>query len=227
MIAGAVSAAPLVSRPRTQGAAPSAERHLVVEHLTAAARRPLYRNPENTVRGRPGQPGRARAARCEKRAATVAHGRLKPVAMLPCSGRTIQSLMRIANPTKSRRILNSDNWRSLLSGSGVVGASRHQGGDELAEKGFASAPRMVHELEEAEVQRHLLLRDAAVRPQPGAQQRPDPFHGVDVDLAEPVAVLVTGVLTPGVAHGLVPVPPLFQPGVDVVCSARSRLVKAA
>src|SRR3954469_11117257 len=40
------------------------------------------------------------------------------------------------------------------------------------------------------VERQLLLRDAPVRPQPGAQQRPDPLHRVDVDLAEPVAVLV-------------------------------------
>src|SRR5690242_1856667 len=52
--------------------------------------------------------------------------------------------------------------------------------------------------------------------EPGAQQRPDPFHSVDVHLEEAVAVLVAGVLAPGVAHGLVPVPPFVQPGVDVV-----------
>src|SRR5215207_10669566 len=82
------------------------------------------------------------------------------------------------------------NPRSLLSGSGVVSASRHQGGDEFAEEGSASIADIVHELEEAEVERQLFLRDAAVRPQPGAQQRPDPFQRVDVDLAEAVAVLV-------------------------------------
>jgi hypothetical protein len=55
------------------------------------------------------------------------------------------------------------NPEALLSGSGVVDASRHQGGDELAEEGPAPAPGVVHELEEGEVERQLLLRDAAVR----------------------------------------------------------------
>src|SRR5689334_10711851 len=57
---------------------------------------------------------------------------------------------------------------------GWWGASRHQGGDEFAEEGPAPPPGVVHELEEGEVERQLLLRDAAVRSQPGAQQRPDP-----------------------------------------------------
>src|SRR3954462_13998441 len=96
------------------------------------------------------------------------------------------------------KVLTDAAWfksGSLLLGSGVVmGASRHQGGDEGAEEGFAAAPGVVHEREEAEVERQLVLRDAPVRPQPGAQQRPEPFHGVDVDLAEAVAVLVAGIL---------------------------------
>jgi hypothetical protein len=61
------------------------------------------------------------------------------------------------------------NSFSLLSGSGVVSASRHQGGDEFAEEGSASIPGVMHELEEAEEKRQLFLRDAAVRPQPGAR----------------------------------------------------------
>src|SRR4051794_12379189 len=49
----------------------------------------------------------------------------------------------------------------LLLGSGVVtGASRHQGGDKGSEQGFAAAAGVVHELEEAEVERQLVLRDA-------------------------------------------------------------------
>src|SRR5690348_15059118 len=107
------------------------------------------------------------------------------------------------------------NLTTLLSGSGVVGTSRHQGGDELAEEGPAPAPGVVHELEEGEVERQLLLREAAVGPEPGAQQGPDALHRVDVHLAEAVAVLVARVLAPGVTHGLVAVAPLFQPGVDV------------
>src|SRR3954447_24495920 len=106
--------------------------------------------------------------------------------------------------------------RSLLSGSGVVGTSRHQGGDEFAGQGPAPAPGVVHELEGAEVEGQLLPRDAPVRPQPGTQQGPDTLRRVDVELAEAVAVLVPRVLAPGVAHGLVAVASLLQPGVDVV-----------
>ncbi len=76
----------------------------------------------------------------------------------------------------------------------MLASLSHQGCDEGAEKGFASAPGVVHELEESEIERQLLLRDAPVRPQPGAQQGPRPLHGVDVDLAEAVPVLVAGVL---------------------------------
>jgi len=61
------------------------------------------------------------------------------------------------------------NPRWLLLGSGVVtGPSRYQAGDEGAEQGFAASARVVHELEEAKIERQLVLRDAAVRAQPGA-----------------------------------------------------------
>jgi hypothetical protein len=43
-----------------------------------------------------------------------------------------------------------------------------------------------------------------VRAQPGSQQRPKALDGVDVDLAEPVPVLVAGILAAPVADRLVP-----------------------
>src|SRR5262249_51058027 len=55
-----------------------------------------------------------------------------------------------------------------------------------------------------------------MRPEPTPQQRPEPFEGVDVDLAEPVPVVIPGELTRRVADGAVRVAPLRQPGVDVV-----------
>src|SRR4051795_8427527 len=88
--------------------------------------------------------------------------------------------------------------------------------DEGAEQSLAPAASVVDELEEAEIERQLLLRDAPVRAQPGAQQGPQALGRVDVDLAEAVAVLVPGVLAPRVAHGLVAVAPFLQSGVDVV-----------
>jgi len=58
-----------------------------------------------------------------------------------------------------------------LSGSGVVaGTSRDQAGDEGAKQGFAASPSIVDDLEEAEVERQLVLRDAPMWTQPGAQQ---------------------------------------------------------
>jgi hypothetical protein len=46
----------------------------------------------------------------------------------------------------------------------MVNASCHQGGDKFAEQGFAAAAGVMHELEETEIERQLLLRDAAMRP---------------------------------------------------------------
>jgi len=107
--------------------------------------------------------------------------------------------------------------RRLLLGSGVVvSSSRNQAGDEGAQQGFAASARVMHELEEAEVERQLVLRDAPVRAQPGAQQRPEAFHGVDVDLAEAVAVFVASVFAAPVADRLVPVAPSWQARVDAV-----------
>ena len=72
----------------------------------------------------------------------------------------------------------------------MVGMSCHQCRDEGGQESFAAAPGIVHELKEAEIQRQLLLRDTPVRAEPGARQGPRPLHGVDVDLAEAVAILV-------------------------------------
>src|ERR671913_1611735 len=80
-----------------------------------------------------------------------------------------------------------------------AGESCDQGGHERAEEGFAATACVVHELEEAEIERQLVLRETAVRPQPGAQQGPETLDGVDVHLAEAIPVLVVGILTLGMA----------------------------
>src|SRR4051812_11665839 len=58
--------------------------------------------------------------------------------------------------------------RALIEFQGDGGTSHDQSRDEGAKQSFASAPGVMHELEEAEIQRQLLLRDAPVWPQPGA-----------------------------------------------------------
>src|SRR3954470_6835397 len=94
--------------------------------------------------------------------------------------------------------------------------SGHESRDEGAKEGFAAAPGVVHELEKAEIQRQLLLRDAPMWAEPGAQERPRPLHGVDVDLAEAVAILVARVLTMCMTDCLVLIAPGRQAGVDIV-----------
>jgi len=55
-----------------------------------------------------------------------------------------------------------------------------------------------------------------MRPQPGSQQRPEAFDGVDVDLAEPIAILVPGVFASTMTDGLVAVAETRKPGVDAI-----------
>ena len=58
----------------------------------------------------------------------------------------------------------------LILGFGVLDlASGDQGADQRAEKSLASFARVMDELEEPEVDREFLLRNAAMRPQPGAK----------------------------------------------------------
>src|SRR3712207_1367531 len=102
---------------------------------------------------------------------------------------------------------------ALFGIRGDGGTSYHRSGDEGAEEGFATAAGIVHELEEGKVERQLCLRDPPVRAQPGARQGPRPLHGVGMDLAEAVPVLVARVLAAPVADRHVPVAPGRQAGV--------------
>ena len=77
-------------------------------------------------------------------------------------------------------------------------------------------PGVVDELKEAEINGQLFLRDATMGAQPGAQQRPEPFHGVDVDLAEPVAIVIAGIFAGAVADSFVAIPPGVEAGIDIV-----------
>ena len=94
--------------------------------------------------------------------------------------------------------------------------SRDQGGDEGSEEGFSASAGVVDELEKAEIDRQFLLRDASVRTQPGAEQRPEALQGIDVDFAEPVAIVIAGILAPAMADRFVTIAPVFQAGIDIV-----------
>src|SRR5689334_6494569 len=53
-------------------------------------------------------------------------------------------------------------------------------------------------------------------PQPGSQERPEALEGVDVDLAESVAVLVVGIFTSTMTDCFVAVAEIRKPGVDAI-----------
>ena len=98
----------------------------------------------------------------------------------------------------------------------VTGGSCEQSSDESVEQSFSASPSVVDELEESEIDGQLLLRDTAVRTEPGAQQRPEALDGIDVDFAEAIAILVARILAPPMADRLVPVAPGRQAGIDGV-----------
>ncbi len=53
-------------------------------------------------------------------------------------------------------------------------------------------------------------------PQPGTQQRPEALGGVDMDFMEAIAVVVTSVFAPAMAHGRVDETSFRPPMVNVV-----------
>src|SRR4051794_27296090 len=78
-----------------------------------------------------------------------------------------------ATPPNRRRVrfmVSSLHLSLALVGFRGGGAgSRNQACDKGAEQGSPTPARVVHELEEAEIERQLVLRDAPVRAEPGAQ----------------------------------------------------------
>src|SRR5215217_3592083 len=100
-----------------------------------------------------------------------------------------QPHMAASNRVTSR---NRRSLSALVGFRGVGSGSCDQGGDERTEQGFAATACVVHELEEPEIERQLVLRETPVRTEPGAQEGPEPFHGVDVHLAKAIPVLIAG-----------------------------------
>ena len=52
--------------------------------------------------------------------------------------------------------------------------------------------------------------------QPGSEQGPEAFHGVDMDLVEAVAVVIPSVFAFAMADGLVPISPFRKAGIDII-----------
>src|SRR3954469_8231245 len=124
-----------------------------------------------------------------------------------------ESAMLLSGASSDRKKLSSSALVGFRGGGAV---SRNQACDKGAEQGSPTPARVVHDLEEPEIERQLVLRDAPVRAEPGAQQGPEPLDGVDVHLAEPVTIFVAGILTPGMADCLMLIAPGGQAGIDAI-----------
>src|SRR5829696_4850496 len=124
--------------------------------------------------------------------------------------------LRVRNGLSAHIGQGPDLTEALVGFRGVGSGSCDQGGDERSEQGFAATACVVHELEEAEIERQLVLRETPVRAEPGAQERPEPLDGVDVHLAKAIPVLIAGVFAAPVADRFVLIAPGGQAGVDAI-----------
>src|SRR3954465_2578274 len=106
-----------------------------------------------------------------------------------CKHSCMAIMMMAVTPSPCRVCVTTQRGSSAVSGGRLQEQS-----DQGPEQGLPPPPHVVHELEEPQVERQLLLRDPAMRPQPAPQQRPEALHGVDVHLAGPIPVVVTGEL---------------------------------
>jgi hypothetical protein len=103
---------------------------------------------------------------------------------------------------------------SLINALFVFRGGGQQSAQEGTEQGPTAASGVMHELEQGKIAGQLRLRHATVWSEPRAQQRSDPFHGMD--FAEAVTILVTGILAPAVVDRLVSEAPWRQSVVDRV-----------
>ena len=85
-----------------------------------------------------------------------------------------------------------------------------------SEQAFAPDAGVMHELKEAQVERQFLLRNAAMRSQPRAQQGPESLSGINMDFIKTVTVLIAGVFPPAMADRSMVKPPLGQAMVNVL-----------
>ena len=79
---------------------------------------------------------------------------------------------------------------------------------ERSEQAFAPDAGIMHELKKAQVERQFFLRDAPMRSQPRAQQRPEALGSIDMNLIEAVPVFIAGIFASAMTYGMVIKSPL-------------------
>ena len=103
--------------------------------------------------------------------------------------------------------------KRLLLDSGVLA---DQELNEFTQQRFASLADVVDKLEEPEVEREFLLRNAPMRTKPTPQQRPKALHRIHMHFTKPVAIFISGILTSPMVDTLMAVSPGTQAGINTV-----------
>src|SRR2546429_6696802 len=62
-----------------------------------------------------------------------------------------------------------------------------------------------------------LMRNAPMGTKPAPQQRPEPFHGMDMDCTQAVAIVILGVFAPSMVDLLMVVSPSTPACIHTVC----------
>ena len=117
-------------------------------------------------------------------------------------------------PSKASWCLPIGNSERLFRCFRVLCGRRQEEANQRWQQALASPADIVNELEEAEVERQLFLGDPPVGAKPGAQQGPEALDRIDVDLVEPISIVISGILPDGMADGLVLVTPVAKATVD-------------
>src|SRR6266851_9505614 len=88
--------------------------------------------------------------------------------------------------------------------------------NERRKQRFASLSGVVNKLEETQVQGEFLLGNAPMRTKPTPQERPEPFHRIDMDFTKAVAIFIAGVLALSMVDALMVVSPGAQASINTV-----------
>src|SRR5262249_400658 len=105
------------------------------------------------------------------------------------------------------------NRISLILDSRVL---RDQELNERRKQRFASLADVVHELEEAQVEREFLLRNTPMWTKPTAQQRPEALHRIPIHFTQAVALFISGQFPPSMIDTLMRVSPDIQASINAV-----------
>ena len=81
---------------------------------------------------------------------------------------------------------------------------------------FAAVSGMGHTREATEGERKCFVGNAPMGTQPAPQERPNPFHGMDMDFTKAVAIFIAGVLSSSMIHMRMVVSPRTQASINAV-----------